>query len=94
MSWPVRATTARGPSFFAQTTDSRPEAWAGPTAHDFHNYSAKEMCFGMRYSDVMEFLDALADPGADGSIVRLPPGRLQPIAADDQLARAAASPCE
>jgi uncharacterized protein YbjT (DUF2867 family) len=37
----------------------------------------------IRATQFMEFLGAIADSGADGNIVRLPPGLFQPISADD-----------
>ena len=37
----------------------------------------------IRATQFMEFLDGIADAGANGSVVRLSPGLFQPIAADD-----------
>ena len=37
----------------------------------------------VRSTQFMEFLGGIADASTDGSVVRLPPGLLQPIAADD-----------
>ena len=37
----------------------------------------------IRATQFLEFLGAIADPIADGNIVRLPPGLFQPIGADD-----------
>ncbi|MDL2403396.1 SDR family oxidoreductase [Rhizobium mayense] len=40
----------------------------------------------IRSTQFLEFLGGIADANTDGSIVRLPPGLLQPIAADDVAA--------
>ncbi|MDY0883610.1 SDR family oxidoreductase [Dongia soli] len=40
----------------------------------------------IRSTQFLEFLGSIADASTDGSIVRLPPGLLQPIAADDVAA--------
>ncbi len=40
----------------------------------------------IRATQFLEFLGAIADASADGSMVRLPPGLFQPIAADDVAA--------
>ncbi|MDL2409709.1 SDR family oxidoreductase [Rhizobium calliandrae] len=40
----------------------------------------------IRSTQFLEFLGGIADASTDGSIVRLPPGLLQPIAADDVAA--------
>jgi uncharacterized protein YbjT (DUF2867 family) len=43
----------------------------------------------IRATQFMEFLGGIADPSADGNIVRLPPILFQPIAADDVAASVA-----
>src|SRR4051795_9267280 len=40
----------------------------------------------IRSTQFLEFLGGIADASTDGSVVRLPPGLLQPIAADDVAA--------
>jgi uncharacterized protein YbjT (DUF2867 family) len=40
----------------------------------------------IRSTQFLEFLGSIADASTDGSVVRLPPGLLQPIAADDVAA--------
>ena len=40
----------------------------------------------IRSTQFFEFLGSIADASTDGSVVKLPPGRLQPIAADDVAA--------
>jgi uncharacterized protein YbjT (DUF2867 family) len=40
----------------------------------------------IRATQFLEFLGAIADASTDGRVVRLPPGLLQPIAADDVAA--------
>ena len=43
----------------------------------------------VRATQFLEFLRGIADSGADGTIVRLPPVLFQPIAADDVAAAVA-----
>ncbi len=43
----------------------------------------------VRATQFLEFLGGIADSGADGNVVRLPPVLFQPIAADDVAARVA-----
>jgi len=43
----------------------------------------------VRATQFMEFLGAIADSSMDGSVVKLPPGAFQPIAADDVAAAVA-----